>query len=275
MTERMGAPLTYRHEDGMNYNRILDDLIVGSCLQRPEDVDTLRSQEDVKNILCLQEDSDMAYFNLDVAPIQTRCQFVGDVNHLRYAIRDFDPFSLRRRLPGAVAKLHRAAEASPGGTSYIHCTAGLGRAPGVALAYMWWVKQVPLDEAYSLLTGLRPCFPKVEAIRAATVDLLYGSGLTPVTLAVRRRGFAQDISVAGLDIGWGQSLAMEPDENHRFVLERKLPSGQYQFKFIMVRFTFLFFELKSRKYFRHYYLSVYTGWSLDVFHGSLPLPRRR
>ena len=39
MQERMGGALTYRHEDGMNYAEILNDLIVGSCLQRPEDVD--------------------------------------------------------------------------------------------------------------------------------------------------------------------------------------------------------------------------------------------
>ena len=40
MQERMGsAVLTYRHEDGTNFCRILDDLIVGSCLQRVEDLD--------------------------------------------------------------------------------------------------------------------------------------------------------------------------------------------------------------------------------------------
>ncbi len=40
MQERMGsAVLTYRHEDGTNFSRILDDLIVGSCLQQPTDVD--------------------------------------------------------------------------------------------------------------------------------------------------------------------------------------------------------------------------------------------
>ncbi len=39
MQQRMGTSLTYRHEDGMNYTRILDDLIVGSCLQTPEDAD--------------------------------------------------------------------------------------------------------------------------------------------------------------------------------------------------------------------------------------------
>lgn len=30
-----------RHEDGINYNFIMPDLIVGSCLQGPEDADRL------------------------------------------------------------------------------------------------------------------------------------------------------------------------------------------------------------------------------------------
>ena len=34
-----GGSLTYRHEDGMNYARIMDGLIVGSCLQTPADLD--------------------------------------------------------------------------------------------------------------------------------------------------------------------------------------------------------------------------------------------
>lgn len=39
MQQRMGGVLTYRHEDGMNYNDILDDIIVGSCPQTAADVD--------------------------------------------------------------------------------------------------------------------------------------------------------------------------------------------------------------------------------------------
>lgn len=47
--------------------------------------------------------------------------------------RDFDPFNLRMRLPVAVAQLNKAIEANKGTTAYVHCTAGLGRAPGVAV----------------------------------------------------------------------------------------------------------------------------------------------
>ena len=39
MQQRMGGVLTYQHEDGMNYDVILDDLVVGSCPQTSADVD--------------------------------------------------------------------------------------------------------------------------------------------------------------------------------------------------------------------------------------------
>lgn len=113
-------------------------------------------------MLQLQEDSDMVYFGLDLGPITARAAARGDVLHLRHRIRDFDPFSLRMELPAAVALLARHAQAR-GGTAYVHCTAGLGRAPAVALAWMWWYKGVPLEDAYALLTGKRPCKPKARA----------------------------------------------------------------------------------------------------------------
>ena len=39
MSQQMGSVLSYRHENGINFADILDDLMVGSCLQTPEDVD--------------------------------------------------------------------------------------------------------------------------------------------------------------------------------------------------------------------------------------------
>lgn len=46
--------------------------------------------------------------------------------------RDFDAFDLRMRLPAVVSTLHKAINQN-GGITYIHCTAGLGRAPTVAV----------------------------------------------------------------------------------------------------------------------------------------------
>ena len=72
MSKAMNATLTYDHSLGMNYTRILDDLIVGSCLQKPTDVEQLE-REGVTTVLQLQEDSDLEYFSLDNAPIRDRC----------------------------------------------------------------------------------------------------------------------------------------------------------------------------------------------------------
>lgn len=41
----------------------------------------------VGTVFCLQEDSDMAYFSLDINPIITRCQERGDIKHVRFPIR--------------------------------------------------------------------------------------------------------------------------------------------------------------------------------------------
>lgn len=46
--------------------------------------------------------------------------------------RDFDAFDLRMRLPAVLSKLHKVIKQN-GGVTYIHCTAGLGRAPAVAV----------------------------------------------------------------------------------------------------------------------------------------------
>lgn len=74
----------------------------------------------------------------------------------------------------------------------------MGRAPGTALAYMYWCKNFQLMEAHKLLTGLRACNPKLTAIRAATCDILFdGKGTAPVRIAVSRSkaGLAQRVQV--------------------------------------------------------------------------------
>lgn len=43
------------------------------------------------------------------------------------------------------------------------------------------------------------------------------------------------VQVAGLDVGWGQQVDLQLDPaTQRFVVQRELPPGTYQFKFIMV-----------------------------------------
>lgn len=232
MQQQMGGTLEYRHENGMNYAHVLDNIIVGSCLQTAEDVDRLADGEKVGAILCLQEDSDMAWFDLDVAPIEARCRDRGDVQHIRYRIRDFDPFDLRIKLPAAVQIV--ADQAAQGRKVYIHCTAGMGRAPATALAYMSWCRGMSLAEAHACLTAVRACNPRLVAIRQAGCDLLLDGGArTQVKLGVSRMGTSQKVQIAGLDVGWGQRIDLEKEaRTGRFVTERALPAGKFPYKLV-------------------------------------------
>ncbi|KAL5981799.1 Phosphoglucan phosphatase DSP4, chloroplastic [Asimina triloba] len=221
MTEAMGAVLTYRHELGMNYDFILPDLIVGSCLQTPEDVDKLR-KIGVKTVYCLQQNSDLDYFGVDITAIQEYAKQYDDIEHCRAEIRDFDPFDLRLRLPAVLSKLHKTVNRN-GGVTYVHCTAGLGRAPAVALAYMFWVRGYKLSEANELLQSKRACCPKLEAIQSATADILTGMSKNVVTLTWEDTG-CSSVELSGLDIGWGQRIPLKfNEEQGLWIIERELP----------------------------------------------------
>ncbi|XP_004496155.1 phosphoglucan phosphatase DSP4, amyloplastic isoform X2 [Cicer arietinum] len=231
MTEAMGAVLTYRHELGMNYDFICPDLIVGSCLQTPEDVDELR-KIGVKTIFCLQQNSDLEYFGVDINAIREYANTCDDIQHLRAEIRDFDAFDLRKRLPAVVSKLYKAIK-SNGGVTYIHCTAGLGRAPAVALAYMFWVLGYKLNEANTLLLSKRSCFPKLDAIKSATADILTGLNKKPITLSWEGGNYSL-VEISGLDIGWGQRTRLDFDDKQgSWFLKKELFEGRYEYKYIV------------------------------------------
>lgn len=173
----------------------------------------------------------MEYFGIGIDAIQARCKEVG-VKHVRFPVRDFDPYDLRRKLPKAVTALAKAHNPKHG-VAYIHCTAGLGRAPATALAYMYWLRGWQLPAALEALTGVRRCSPRVEAIRAATADLLTDSRPIDFTLGVRRRGTAKTVQVAGLDVGWHTLLELQENPvTHRLEITRQLMPGSYPFKFI-------------------------------------------
>lgn len=176
MQRQMKNPYEYHHELGMYYTRITEKLVIGSQPQSPNDIEQLFHGEGVASIVNLQQDHDIAYWGMDIGPIMQRCQELGIQYHRVPAI-DFDPHSLRAALPRMVAAI--ASSISGGKTVYVHCTAGLGRAPAAAIAYLFWFGGMTLDEAYEFVTSKRPCGPKREAIRGATYDLAKNSDQQP------------------------------------------------------------------------------------------------
>ncbi|KAF5959353.1 hypothetical protein HYC85_000562 [Camellia sinensis] len=76
------------------------------------------------------------------------------------------------------------------------------------LAYMFWVQGYKLSEGNSVLLSKRPSFPKLDAIKSATADILTGLRKKLVTLTWKG-GDCSTVEVSGLDIGWGQEGCYE------------------------------------------------------------------
>ncbi|KAL5569495.1 hypothetical protein UlMin_026070 [Ulmus minor] len=172
------------------------------------------------------------YFGVDIGAIQYYAKTFDDIEHLRAEIRDFDAHDLRLRQPAVLSKLYKAVNRN-GGVTYVHCTAGLGRAPAVALAYMFWVQGYKLNEAHKLLQSKRPSFPKVDAIKSATADILTGVTKKLVTLTWDGKN-CSTVEISGLDIGWGQRIPLKFDEEQGlWSLTRELPEGHYEYKYII------------------------------------------
>ncbi|KAG1676087.1 hypothetical protein FOA52_014953 [Chlamydomonas sp. UWO 241] len=165
------SPFEYHPHRGLYWHEVAPGLICGTQPRSRDDVSALHA-EGVSHIISLQTDADLDHWKVSLHDLRHRCSELG-VTHIRRMARDFDPNSLRKTLPSAVCSVHHALKEGRGRV-YVHCTAGLGRAPAVCIAHMYWFGTGGLDASYKALTDVRPCGPKREAIRGATFDLLSG-----------------------------------------------------------------------------------------------------
>lgn len=121
----------------------------------------------------LQQEKDPEEWGIDVPHLQDTMRKAG-IEFVRAEVVDFDPHSLRKMLPHAAHVI--ATQLAQQRRVYVHCTAGLGRAPAACIAYLYWFQQMGLDGAYQHVTKIRPCGPKRESVRGATFDMLDGRG---------------------------------------------------------------------------------------------------
>jgi atypical dual specificity phosphatase len=150
----------------MDYHRILPKLFIGSYPKSADDIERLKREAGVTAVLNLQTDDDIRYFKLDWDSLLHHYKSCG-IELRRVPVRDFDPVDLQRKLPACVSTFNDLLES--GHTVYLHCSAGAGRSPTVAIAYLFWRYGWCLDQAVAHVIQCRPCSPNVEAIRLASV----------------------------------------------------------------------------------------------------------
>lgn len=154
----------------LNWGEITPRIVIGTCPMTPADVRRVHTEASVSAVLSVQHDDCLTYWNIDYAQNRRAGEELG-LRMARSPMRDFDIPDQRRRLPRAVAELARL-QAEPHRT-YVHCTAGLGRAPLTVLTYLILVeRQDPEVAIQSILRGRPDAVPAWEAYHGCREDLV-------------------------------------------------------------------------------------------------------
>jgi atypical dual specificity phosphatase len=134
---------------------ILDHLRVGEC-PGADDVQWLRAAHGVNAVVSLQDDADLLHKNLRLSELTAAYRRHGVAFH-RLPVADGDAAMLAARLPEALDLLHGLL--SNGASVFLHCNAGLNRAPTVAIAYLHVHAGYALRAARDHVKARRACVP--------------------------------------------------------------------------------------------------------------------
>lgn len=136
----------------------------------PRDVARIRSEAGASAILSLQHDDCHRHWSIDFKALTSAAAQLG-VTVVRHPIRDFDIQDMRRQLPAAIARLAHLQLA--GHRTYVHCTAGLGRAPLTVLGFLTLVEGLDPEQGIQLILAGRPgAVPAWEAYHGCVADLV-------------------------------------------------------------------------------------------------------
>lgn len=147
----------------INFSRILDNLIVGSCPASVVDARRL-AQAGISAVMNLQSDADFHRLGIDWPALENLYHEL-DLAVYRVPMIDFDEADIARLLPRAAHSLDQAL--GQGHRVYLHCTAGRERSPTTAVAWLAWYGGHDLDDALALVRNARPVNPYEDALRQA------------------------------------------------------------------------------------------------------------
>lgn len=154
----------------LDWAEITPTIVIGTCPMTPADVERIRDEAGVSAILNVQHGDCLAYWSIDYRAHESRGRQLG-LEMARCPIRDFDIDDMRRQLPAATAALARLQAA--GHRTYVHCTAGLGRAPLTVLAWLTLVEGLHPEHTIGLILRARPsAVPAWEAYHGCVQDLV-------------------------------------------------------------------------------------------------------
>lgn len=152
----------------INFDRIEDEIFVGSAPASSVDVARLKPLR-ITTVISLQSDEDFKTHRINFAKLQSAYNY-NNIALLRYPILDFDEQDLGKRLAEPVKALNRLVSA--GHRVYVHCNAGVCRAPATVLGYLCHYRGMSIDEGLAYIRQFRPqANPYISAVKRALEDL--------------------------------------------------------------------------------------------------------
>jgi len=159
---RLFASSTGRPAGHPDASLILPSFLIGT-FPTPDDAAWLHHSHGITAIISLQDDGDLASKGLDLFELERSYQEHGLRFH-RVPVPDGDTETLALRLDQIVALLDELL--GGGECVYLHCNAGLNRAPTVAIAYLHAIRGLPLIEARDFVKQRRHCVPYMRLLAA-------------------------------------------------------------------------------------------------------------
>jgi len=141
---------------------ILPDLLIGEY-PTPDDAEWLRLTHRVTAVVSLQDDADLASKGLRLRELEGAYR-THDLRFHRIPVPDCDNDVLAARLDETVRLLKHLVSA--GDRVYLHCNAGMNRAPTMAIAYLHAHHGLSLAEARDFVKERRHCVPYMRVLEA-------------------------------------------------------------------------------------------------------------
>ena len=134
---------------------ISDELLVGEYPGQT-DIAWLKDTYGITAVHNLQDDDDLRMNGLDARGLSAEYTLQG-IDYVRTPIQDGSADAMAERLEAALHDLRDLV--APGSRVYLHCNAGMNRAPTLAIAFLRAYRQMSLEEAMVLVKKNRACGP--------------------------------------------------------------------------------------------------------------------
>lgn len=142
-------------------------IFIGAYPQHEEDAKIL-AKNGITAVLNVQTDIDLKHRQIDIVKLEEVFARYK-IKLVHYPIHDFNAEDLAKKVRGGAKCIDELI--NEGRIVYVHCTAGMGRAPSTVIAYLVIYKKFDLTDAYDLVKENRKVVnPNIWSLKQALLE---------------------------------------------------------------------------------------------------------